>query len=71
MKLEFHEKGKPVFHYKDTAEKFYIILKGKVNVWVPKPYKKVKFEGKQFIKIETKKLKDEKKERLKQRYFLL
>ena len=32
MKLESHKKGKAVFHYRDTADKFYIILKGKVNV---------------------------------------
>lgn len=39
MKYEKFERGQVVFHYGDQGDKFYLIIEGQVDVWVPKNFK--------------------------------
>lgn len=42
MRVEFKKKAEIVFHYKDMADKFYIILSGEVGVMIPKGAEEIK-----------------------------
>jgi CRP-like cAMP-binding protein len=45
MRVEFKKIADIVFHYKDMADKFYIILSGEVGVMIPKTQEEVKLLG--------------------------
>jgi hypothetical protein len=33
-----------VFWFKDPPDKFYVVLKGKINVWIPKSMEEISIE---------------------------
>jgi len=55
MKYEVFKKGKTIFNYKDFPQKFYIILRGSVFVFIPKEIKKLRAELEAASKKKVKK----------------
>ena len=40
MNYEYHRKGSSIIKFQDKGDKFYIVIKGKVGVMIPKTFKR-------------------------------
>ena len=49
LQYESHPRDSFIIHYGDRGDKFYIILKGSVSVWLPVPIDEMKRPIQNFI----------------------